>query len=255
MIAAIAAESAKLRSVRSTYLTLGLVALAIGLGVLGVAVLTDDYAAATAEERQNFDVDLTPVILPFVQLAVATLATLAVTGEYSTGLIRTSLLAVPLRRRLYLSKIVVVGVLATLIGLIASFGMVGAIWQITAEHGTDLRPWETFGDAVPAALATSLNTTVIALVALGVGTAVRSTAAGLAISIGLLFAVPFASNFLPPAVATWVLSVSLLALPDQLTGTAAVGAALNPAGAAGAMAAYVLVSLAAGWLFLSRRDA
>lgn len=254
MNAVIAAESYKLRTVRSTYLTLGFVALAIGLGILATAALTHDFASATAQERQHFDADMAPMILPFVQLAVATLATLAITGEYGTGLIRTSLLAVPLRRRLFGGKIVVVGGLATLIGLVTSFGLAGAAWLITAEQQA-LRPWDSFGDAVPAALASTVTTTVVALVALGLGTALRSTAAGLVTSIGLLFVVPFVSNFLPAAMAKWALSVSLLALPDQLAGTASAGATLTPAGAAITLTGYVLIALTAGWLALSRRDA
>ena len=254
MNAAIAAEAYKLRTVRSTYLTLGVVVLAVGLGVLATAVLTGDYAGASAEERRHFDVNMAPVVLPFVQLAVATLATLAITGEYGTGLIRTSLLAVPRRGRLYAGKIVVAGGLGTLVGLISSFGLAGATWLITANQPS-LRPWDGFGDAVPTALATTATTTVVALVALGLGTALRSTAAGLVTSIGLLFVVPFVSNFLPAAMAKWALSLSLLALPDQLAGTASADAALGPAGAAVTLAGYVLVALTVGGLALSRRDA
>jgi ABC-2 type transport system permease protein len=255
MNAAIAAEGYKLRTVRSTYLTLGVVVLAIGLGILATAVLTNDFVSATAEERQHFDVNMAPVVLPIVQLAIATLATLAITSEYSTGLIRTSLLAVPQRGRLFASKIAVVGGLGTLIGLITSFGLAGATWLITADQPATLRPWDSFGDAVPTALATTVTTTVVALVALGLGTALRTTAAGLVTSIGLLFVVPFVSNFLPAAMAKWALSVSLLALPDQLAGTASAEAALTPAGAAIALTGYVLAALTVGWLALSRRDA
>jgi ABC-2 type transport system permease protein len=254
MNAAIAAEGYKLRTVRSTYVTLGFVVLVMGLGILATAVLTNDFASATAQERQHFDADMAPVILPFVQLAIATLATLAITGEYGTGLIRTSLLAVPVRRRLYASKIVVVGGLGTLTGLIASFGLAGATWLITADQQA-LRPWDGFGGAVPTALATTVTTTVVALVALGLGTALRSTAAGLVTSIGLLFVLPFVSNFLPAAMAKWALSASLPALPDQLAGTASTGAALTPAGAAIVLTGYVLAALTAGWLALSRGDA
>ncbi|GAB3459816.1 ABC transporter permease [Actinophytocola sediminis] len=255
MNATIAAESYKLRTVRSTYFTLGFVLLAVALGALGTAVLTNDFASATAEQRTHFsDADMSSLVLPFVQFAIATLATLAVTTEYGTGLIRTSLLAVPLRRRLFVGKIVVVGGAATAVGLVATFGLAAITWSLTADQPAPLRPWDSFGDAVPMALATTVTTAVVALVALGLGTALRSTAAGLVASLGLLFVIPFASGFLPPDLRDWVLSVSLLGLPEQLVGAYTPEPTLTPVGAVVTLAVYLGTTLTAGWLTLSRRD-
>lgn len=255
MNATIAAEGYKLRTVRSTYATLGFVVVAVALGIVGSAVLTNDFISATAEEREHFgSADMTSVVLPFVQLAIAALATLAITSEYSTGFIRTSLLTVPVRRRLFVGKAVMVGGVATAIGLISSLLLSGAAWLMTADQPAPLRPWDSFGEAIPMVLATTATTTVVALVALGLGTALRSTAAGLVTCTGLLFVVPFISSFLPESIGDWTLSLSLLALPDQLVDGSNMGTMLSPAGAAIALAVYLITALTAGWLTLSRKD-
>lgn len=255
----ISAEWLKLRSVRSTYFALGFVVLAVVFGTVVTALMTADFDASPAAEQAHFGrADMSPMILPFVQLAMATLAALAITSEYGTGMIRTSLVATPQRGRLLAAKVAVVAAVSTIAGLLAAFGMALAAWLITSDRPAPLRPWDTFGDAVPMALASGATITVVALVALGLGLALRSTAATLVTVTGLVFVLPGVAAFLPAPMNEWLMSVSLLALPPQLAGSDAwdlPAAGLGQAGAATALAGYVVLALGAGWLALRARDA
>lgn len=254
----IAAEWLKLRSVRSTYFSLGFVLLAIAFGTVITALMTADFDASPLSEQEHFGrADMAPVILPFVQLAVATLAALAITSEYGTGMIRASLVANPRRPRFYAGKAVVVGAVAFVAGQVAAFGMALAAWLIAGDRPAPLRPWETFADAVPISFAAGLSITVVGLVALGLGTALRSTAATLVTVTGLVFVLPVIATFLPASWGEWVTSASMLSLPGELAGVDDWGipGSLSQTGAAATMAAYVVLALGAGWLSLRHRDA
>ena len=96
----LAAEWIKLRSVRSTYLTLLFAAVAaVGVGYLVIRSQATHWATMTAQDRAYFD----PVGegftgLGLAQLAFGVIGVLAISSEYTTGLIRTTFAAVPRRR-------------------------------------------------------------------------------------------------------------------------------------------------------------
>lgn len=259
MNAVVAAEWHKLRTVRSTYFVLAFVLLAVAFGTLITQLMTQDFQSTPVNERRAFSrADMSPVILPFVQLAVATMATLVVTTEYSSGMIRTSLLATPRRGRLFAGKAVVVGGVGLAAGVLAAFGMALASWVIAGDQPPPLQPWPTFAGAIPMAAAATAAIAAVALVAYGLGVALRSTAAALVTVSALVFVLPVISAFLPGPWGNRVLSVSLPALPAQLAGAPEgemIGTALSQTGAAVTMAVYVVVALGAGWLTLRQRDA
>jgi ABC-2 type transport system permease protein len=103
-------EWTKLRSVRSTaWSALATVALLVGIGVL---ICTLRAARPASEVSGNFDpaaMSLTGVHL--AQFAIGVLGVLVVTGEYATGTIRTSLAAVPRRLPLLWGKVATIAVL------------------------------------------------------------------------------------------------------------------------------------------------
>ena len=108
---------------------------------------------------------------------VMVMATLAVTTEYSVGMIRTTFLAVPNRTVALLAKTVVVSLVAGLIGLITAFGSwaVGLVLMPGADlalHGAT--EWRQAGGA-------SLVYLVAAVFAVAVGVLVRHTAGAVAI--------------------------------------------------------------------------
>ncbi len=120
---AIASEFTKIRSVRSTYWTLAaLLVVSIGLG----AVITAGTAASFSHNPANkagFDATQISLIAFFElgQLIIAVIAALAITAEYSTGMIRTSLTAQPRRGTVYAAKAIVLTSLTLIVSLVTSF--------------------------------------------------------------------------------------------------------------------------------------
>src|SRR5450756_3097726 len=102
---AIASEFTKIRSVRSTYWTLAaLLIVSIGIGAAIAAGSASDLNSNTGN-KAGFDA--TPVSLfaffELGQLIIAVIGAMAITAEYSTGMVRTSLTALPRRCLLYTS--------------------------------------------------------------------------------------------------------------------------------------------------------
>src|SRR5580658_10131822 len=120
---AIASEFTKIRSVRSTYWTLAaLLVVSIGIG----AAITGGSAANFGHNPANkagFDATQTSLVAFFEigQLIIAVIAALAITSEYSTGMIRTSLTAQPRRGRVYAAKAIVLTSLTLIVSLVTSF--------------------------------------------------------------------------------------------------------------------------------------
>jgi ABC-2 type transport system permease protein len=120
---AIASEFTKIRSVRSTYWTLAaLLVVSVGIG----AAITGGTAANFSHNLPNkagFDATQASLAAFFEigQLIIAVIAALAITSEYSTGMIRTSLTAQPRRRTVYAAKAIVLTSLALIVSLITSF--------------------------------------------------------------------------------------------------------------------------------------
>src|SRR3984885_6046379 len=120
---AIASEFTKLRSVRSTYWTLGaLFIVSVGLAV----AITAGTAANMVNNPQNkagFDATQTSLgaFFEIGQLIIAVIGAMVITSEYSTGMIRTSLTAPPRRGVLYAAKAIAFTAVTLVISVITSF--------------------------------------------------------------------------------------------------------------------------------------
>ncbi|WP_020576713.1 ABC transporter permease [Actinopolymorpha alba] len=259
MIDVLAAEWWKLKTVRSTGWILAIVA-----GCVGLACLLAWYAVVTwdglsAERRGEFGLAPLPAItVELTSMCLAVLGVLAVTSEYSSGLIRTTLTVVPKRRSVLFAKACVVTVVAFLIGLVAvcATSLVGRL----IIDGRPIRgQWSTtFSEELPLLLAMSLVVTVFALVGLGLGTLMRSAAGAIATVVALWYVVPMIAVNLPAPWNARIGSLMLGSLAGQLAGTgndnSVYGAELSPLGALSVMLGYVVLALGAGAIRLSRKD-
>jgi ABC-2 type transport system permease protein len=251
---AVAAEWMKVRTLRSTWAFLAGGVIATAMGALILFFLVQSYDAATPADRANFETaDPTVVTMPFVTFFVGAIGALLITSEYTTRSIGPALLAVPQRRLL-------IGAKATVAGLVGLGG--GALFSLLAfadarlllgDRPGPINPWPQWTDAVPTVLCATLIVTVTCLVAMGLGTLVRSTATALTTLGGLVLVAPIFAHFLPTVWQLRLASVLLPNLTPQLAGSDH-PYLLSQGGAAAVTAGYVLLALTSGAIAFSRRD-
>jgi len=192
-------EWVKLTSVRSTWVTL-LVTVVLGVGV---GTLISHLAASRYLQDRIAHATWDPTAVSFraltiAQLAIAVLGTLVITSEYGTGLIRTTLTAVPRRGRLLAAKATVFAVVALVAGEIIAFAafFIGqAAMGSSAPHAALGQP-----DVLRAVIGAGLYLALIGLLSVGVGTLLRNTAAAVSAMVALLFVLPGVVQALP---ASW----------------------------------------------------
>jgi ABC-2 type transport system permease protein len=252
---ALASEFTKIRSVRSTYWTLlALVVITVGFGALA--------SAGAASNAGHLDPGFDPTMrslggLYIGQLIIAVLGALVVTSEYSTGMIRTSLTALPRRGTVFAAKGVVFGAVALVTGLVTSFCsfFVGqAIMSSKHINATLGQP-----HVLRAVIGGGLFLAACGLLAFGIGMILRHTAGAITAAIGLLFVLSILVNFLPhawqdhvdkwmPAIAgsqVWTVVVPPDANPPMLSAWAGFAT----------LCAYAAVAIVAGLVLFRTRDA
>ncbi|MEV4357072.1 ABC transporter permease subunit [Nonomuraea sp. NPDC049625] len=252
-------EWLKVRSLRSTHLILGL---SLGTVVLGFALATmaaDMYDTAPAARRPGARIaDLEEVIVIVPQLCMGILGTLAITSEYVTGLIRTSLTIVPRRWPVLVAKSAIVGTLGLIIGLVTVFGTYFVTRWVIGDRFSGAYT-DAFMDRLPLLTAISLTVPTFALLGLGLGALFRSTAASIATLAGLVYVIPIIIGNIPEPWSERLGSVMIGALPREITGelitTSVYGSLLSPVAAAAVLVAYAACPLAVALRLVGRRDA
>ena len=200
MVHVLRSEWTKLWSLRSTRWTLLISFVAqAGLGPLVAAIQMSRWNQLSASDRLTYDSINTAVGgYHLAQLAIGVLGVLVITGEYSTGMIRSSLMAVPRRLPVLGAKIIVYAVVTLVLMLIASLISFFAVQAIVTQHHV------SHGLGYPGALRTVLGAalymTVLAVLCLGLGGVLRNTAGGIATFVALLFVLPGISAILPSSV-------------------------------------------------------
>jgi ABC-2 type transport system permease protein len=251
----IASEFLKVRTVRSTY---GLFIAIVAMMLLGIVIefgMTADWNSAPPDERANFAAaDASVLVIPFAQFCMAALGALAITAEFGTGMIRPSLVAVPLRRNMVAGKAIVIGAVTLVAGQLVAFVTYLTAWLIAGDLPAPIWPWPTMSDGFGQVASYGLSIAVAGLVGLGLGLVIRSSAGAL-ISLGaLLFILPSMVLLIPDPWDARIASVMLTNLPNQLAGNSVEGV-LSPLGALVAVIAHVVIALGAGAIMLVNRDA
>ena len=260
-MSALRAEWTKLRSVRSTFWSLLVCAGAtILVAALVAETSTTDCPLGATECGDNDLVanSLTGVYLG--QLAVVSLAVLAITSEYATRTIRATFTAVPRRRAVLAAKAAVVAVVVFAVGLGAS--AVSLVLGRALFQGNGFDPAHGYaavpllgGPTVRAVVGSALYLVALALLALGVGAVVRHTAAAVTLVVSLLFVPLVAGGVLPERLGEAVQKASPVAglavqrtieRPDVL---------MDPWAGLAVAWGWAAAALLAGLVLLSVRDA
>ena len=237
-------EWTKLRSLRSTWATLGLAAL-VALG-LAAAIGSN---LSSGEPDGGFGADPTAAVLAGTGLAalvLGVLGALQVSGEYATGTITASLTAVPARWPVLSAKAVVLVAVVAPLALALS---AGSLWigSLVVDGGLPF----SWG----AVLGSTGYLTAVALLGLGTAALLRRSAAAITVLVALVFVLPPLLPLLPWGFVETATNYFPSAAGESLSATVAGTAALSDAAAAGTLAAWALVPLLVGGVLLQRRDA
>jgi ABC-2 type transport system permease protein len=252
------AEWTKLRTLASTgWLLLAAAALTVSL-----SAVADAAASCPAGGCQADPAKLSLTGVQAGQAVVAVIAVLAVSGEYSTGMIRVTLTAVPRRLTVLAAKAALVTGLVLAVSAVAAAACLLAGRLIlpghgfTAAHGfPPLSPGD--GPVLRAVCGSVLYLALIALLSLGVATAVREAAVAIGLVLGLLYLFPVvASVAANPHWQRHLEQIGPMTAGLDIQATTALGALpLTPWQGLGVLAAWAAAALLAGALVLRCRDA
>ncbi|MEN2741894.1 ABC transporter permease subunit [Microbacterium sp. X-17] len=253
-------EWIKLRSLRSTFWTLvSVLVLIAGLSALLSAVVPN---ASTLGQRApestlvDFTTRAATAGLTFAPLVVAVLGVLAISGEFSTGMIRSSFAAVPHRFPVLGAKAIMLFLVSFVVGLVsfaASWSIAVPLLTAKGYKGdlfSDTTMWSILGAATYLGL--------VAVFALGVGAILKASAGGIATALGVLFLLPIISQLLQALLPkqTWIADWSHYLLSDAGAGMAGLpNGTLEPWQNILTVVIWAAVSFIAGAILLQRRDA
>lgn len=248
-------EWTKIRTVKSTFWTLlAALVVTIGISVLLALAFTSSYDRLPRQDRVGFDPAAYSLVgIEFGMIALGVLGVLVIASEYSSGMIRTSLTAVPYRSKLLAAKLLVLFGVSLLAGMVASFGsfLLSQLVYGAKNLGTTLG----HEHVLRAVIGGGLYVAVIAVFALGIGTILRHTAGSITVVVGLLFVLPIFGGFLP---GDWGRTVQKL-LPSSAGGaimtTHPTSSLLDPWTGFAVFCLYAALTLTAAFLVFQRRDA
>ncbi|MEU0032300.1 ABC transporter permease subunit [Streptomyces sp. NPDC006335] len=249
---ALHAEWTKMRTVASPlWLLLGTVAatMALGAGATSVVDCTPSGCGGDTTKLSLMGVYLG-------QALVAILAVLIISGEYGTGMIRTTLTAVPRRATVFAAKAVTLAGVVAVGGTAAVLGSVLAGRLILPDLG-DRALSLSDGPTLRAVFGTVLYLILIGLLSLGVATAVRDSATSIGLVLGLLYIIPIVSQTISDP--HWQQRLEKMTpmsagLAIQAT-TDLDRLPISPWAGLGVTAGWAAAALLAGGLLLRRRDA
>ena len=256
---ALHAEWTKLRTVS------GPAWLLLGIAALTIAVSAAAAGATHCPQNLTCPVDTTKLSLTgiqFGQAVAAILAVLAICNEYSTGMIRVTLAAMPRRHTVFAAKAILIAGLVLAAGAVAVFGSVLAGHLILPGHGftaaRGFQPvWLSYGPTLRAACGSVLYLALIALLSLGVAVIVRDSAVAIGTVLALLYLFPIVLAFIgnehwQHRLERWTPTIAGLTIQDT---TGLRGLPITPWAGLGVLAIWAGAALLAGTLVLRLRDA
>jgi ABC-type transport system involved in multi-copper enzyme maturation permease subunit len=250
-------EWAKLWTLRSTWITAGLGLLALlAFGTIAAfryKSLTSSGGQMDADFADATAVSLTLFGVTFGQLALGVLGVLFAAGEYSTGMIRSTLAAVPRRLPVLWSKAAVYGVVAFVVGVAGAFG--GFLIANTVVSGTAAHMSLSDAGVLRSLFGAGLYLGLVGVIGVALGALLRSVAGGISVLVAGLLLIPGLLSLLP---ASWRADIAPY-LPSNAGESLF---ALHPA--AGMLSAtagglvllgWTVLTLAGGAYRLARKDA
>ena len=252
----IRSEWKKLRSLRSTRWCLGLTFLImIAAPVIYSLVQMNQWHTLSQHQRGMFDsIDAAAGGHYIAQLVVGFLGVLTVSGEYATGTIRSSFTAVPRRLPVLWAKFIVFGVVVFALLLASSVIAFFLVQAIVAVHHVNKSI--TAPHAIRVVVMDPVIITIVGLLGIALGALTRSTAAGAALLVFLMFVITGVVALLPQNIFNDINPyLPINAAYTAATSTFDPGTHLSTWGGFGIFAALVVVVIALGAVRLRQGDA
>ncbi len=252
------AEWTKLRSVRSSAWTiLALAVITLGIAAIAGSAVSSSWHTMSSFEKLNFDpTGLSLRGTLFGQLVIGVLGVLVMSAEYSTGSIRSTFTAVPRRSQVLFAKIAVMAVVGFVVSEVLSFGaffLGQSLLASPAPHATLSQP-----GVLRAVVGGGLVLTVLGLLALGLATIIRHSAAAITTYVGLLLVLPLVVQALPSSISQPITKYLPFHISDAMTSVTHVlgnGPSLSPWVGFAVLCGYATVALVVGGWLVLRRDA
>jgi ABC-2 type transport system permease protein len=246
-------EWEKLRTVRSTwYIMAAFVACMIGISVLALG--QENYAQMSGADRASFDPTSDSLLgLVLSQLLLGAFGALAITTEFSSGMIRATFAAAPRRPLVLTAKAAVLGAVTLVAGEIAALAafLAGqAVLRAPAPPATLGQP-----GVLRAVLMAGAYPALIAVIGLGIGAIIRHTAGAICAVVGLVFVLPVLLSALSRSVQDQTQKFLPDTMRNALVSVKPTTHLLPPGLTLGLLCGYALIALAAGAWALARRDA
>ncbi|OIK00732.1 hypothetical protein BIV25_06180 [Streptomyces sp. MUSC 14] len=195
----LSSEWAKLWTLRSTWITLGLALLfMVAFGLIASARyksnidsghhMDGDFARSTAVSLSLFGTH-------FAQLALGVLGVLVTAGEYSTGMIRSTLAAVPRRLPVLWSKAAVYGLVALVVATLGAFVTFGIGSGMIS--GTPAAMGFSHAGVARSLLGAGLYLGLVGVIGTALGALLRSVAGGISVLVATLMLIPGLISLLP----------------------------------------------------------
>lgn len=257
-------EWLKLTSLRSTIWSLALIVV-LGIGLSLAMAATVRFASSEGfptGPSAEMTVMVATVGISLAQLIAAVLGVLVISGEFSTGMIRSTLAAVPKRLPVLAAKVVVLFLTVTVTGVITLFGAWAATYPLLA--GRDIAVPLTEPGVAAALAGGAVYLGLTAVFALGLGTLLRAAAGGIAAALAVILVLPIVLPLLG-LVADWVRDLipytfssagsAMATLVSDAPTPTGVPETLDPWAGAVVVLVWTAASLVLGAIALQRRDA
>jgi ABC-2 type transport system permease protein len=248
-------EWTKLRSVRSTFWALTVtVVLGIGLGAVISAATAHSYAKFSVSQKLSWDpTGVSGAGMAIAQLAIAVLGVLAISSEYSSGMIRTSLIAVPKRGRVLAAKSLVFAGVTFVVGEVTTFVAFFVGQALISGHA----PHAALGDpgVARAVAGGGLYLAALAVLSVAAGALLRHPAAAIAAMMAVVLVLPLIAEALPDSWRNPVTEFWPTQAGNQITSVYHSAHTLQPWPGFGVMCLFVAIVYAIAWTLLDRRDA
>jgi ABC-2 type transport system permease protein len=250
-------EWLKLRSLRfGPWVTLIIVASVVGIGIAVLSYYPGHWAHMSAADKASFDPTNNGYAgMAIAQLAIGVAGVLVMTGEYSSGSIRSTFAAIPNRKLVLAAKAAVFGVAALVVGevtaLAAFFINQYIVLSAPAVHASLAQ-----AGVLRAVLMLGAYLALIGLLGLALGVIIRHTAGAIATVVGVVLALPLLFQAFPAGIRDGVSKyMPMMIAENSLGAVKPVTDSLPAWPGLGLLCGYVAILLVAGGWLLTRRDA